>query len=418
MLDKLNTPYISIIPNTVGAFYTLLTCGATPGVANKKAFDDVLATRPYMDINRMSVEYTVPFNELILIRNPITANSESNQELYIVTVHKQDELPFALCLHASNHDAAIMFAHSWTKTHYGTIFIDSVLLFNRDTLTLDEPNMGIACFEKRRANNPFAISPSDEFSFNIRRLKGMLIDYNVDVERASLANTNLYELVALMVPAFQRNNDKWSDDRQRLFIENVLAGFRTDIFLYGIAKGSPFNTSERTFILDGWQRISALVRFLMGELTVYGGHTFKQLDAAKAIHNLVMGIKLFTFPDHKSACRFYIDMNRGITHSEADIVRAERYLTEDVAVNLPLPGSITFGDYIIEMDDLHAFGDEEMNLLQNAGVWNGTGGDWREFYRLFTVFIQVARARSQKGSQERVFLSSGFSWPNMEVIVD
>jgi hypothetical protein len=332
-------------------------------------------------------------------------------------MHKQDDHPFTVALYALNHDTAIMSARRWSESFKETAFIDSVLLLNKEMLTLSEPNLGIQCFEKRRANNPFSTSPIDEFSFNIRRLKSTLINYSVDVERASNANTNLYELVALMVPAFQRDNDKWSDERQRLFIENVLAGFRTDVFLYGIAKGAPFNLPERTFILDGWQRISALVRFLMGDLTVYGGHTFKQLNAAKAINNLVMGIKIFTFADHKSACRFYIDMNRGITHSEADIVRAERYLDNGFTPP-PMPGNIKFGNYVIELDDLHAFGDDEMNMLQSAGVWNGTGGDWREFYRTFSTFIQVASYRSRKGNKNSVSLNSGSTWPNMEVILD
>lgn len=137
-----------------------------------------------------------------------------------------------------------------------------------------------------------------------------------------LNEANFGDLVVReMVPAFQRDNDKWALDRQISFVENVILGLKPTIQLYALES---VNSYQQCLILDGLQRTTAIKSFISGYFTVFDGLTFQ--DCINNHINPLIRLEIFKFKTHQEACQFYIDINKGITHSDADIQRAVDFI--------------------------------------------------------------------------------------------
>lgn len=140
-----------------------------------------------------------------------------------------------------------------------------------------------------------------------------------------------------IIPNFQRDNNKWNENMQISFIENVLKGYKTKIQLYRITN----REDEGEFVLDGQQRLNALNRFLQSEIRVFKeldeqgiGFTYDEIatwDSLKVLRRSIdrcdnLIIERFEFDTLEEVILFYIDMNEGITHSNEDILKAKLYL--------------------------------------------------------------------------------------------
>lgn len=131
------------------------------------------------------------------------------------------------------------------------------------------------------------------------------------------------------IPPFQRENDKWSEDMQVKFMENVIKGLTTTLMLYEVVpnNGMPLMCSCK--ILDGLQRLTALYRFTQGAFKAFG-YTHDELFMNKTYRLALKTVKIqvYTFSSEIEAVRFYIEMNENITHSVQDIARAKTYLAK------------------------------------------------------------------------------------------
>lgn len=125
------------------------------------------------------------------------------------------------------------------------------------------------------------------------------------------------------VPSFQRDNDKWSELMQIKFIENVLKGYKSTIMLYEIVPAGDTPTLVNCLILDGLQRITALYRFINGEIKAFN-KSYGELVAGKVLSSTrrVLEMKIYSFASEREAINFYIEMNENITHSPMDIAKA------------------------------------------------------------------------------------------------
>lgn len=133
---------------------------------------------------------------------------------------------------------------------------------------------------------------------------------------------NSYDLFDTAIPVFQRDNDKWDLQRKINFVENVVMGFKPVIQLYTTKELHDKQSYSRCWILDGLQRTTALTDFIDGKFKIFGGQvTLQDLIDAKAMRS-VIGVQIFTFASHVEAAEFYVQINKGITHSDEDIQRA------------------------------------------------------------------------------------------------
>lgn len=129
------------------------------------------------------------------------------------------------------------------------------------------------------------------------------------------------------VPPFQRDNDKWSEDMQVKFVENILKGFKTTLMFYEICADIRQANRTNCMVLDGLQRLTALHGFITGKFKVFG-YTYQELTQHRVMRMNLVTIKLsdYTFSTEIEAVEFYITMNENITHSPFDIQRAKDYL--------------------------------------------------------------------------------------------
>ena len=125
------------------------------------------------------------------------------------------------------------------------------------------------------------------------------------------------------IPKFQRDNNKWTKKMKISYVENIIKGCKSQpIMLYSI--GSNLTDS---MILDGLQRTTAIYDFIVGNITVFGDYSYKELCDSKIVHiGVTIPIRVYTFNNEAEVVKFYIEMNENITHSAKDIDKAREYL--------------------------------------------------------------------------------------------
>ena len=191
-------------------------------------------------------------------------------------------------------------------------------------------------------NSPFSTSSSYEVLAPFVRIftpNGNLFCYNNAAHKAANGGEkNLHKLVALMTPKFQRCNKIWSQEMQIGFVENILSGCNSVIKLFEIKSANKLEHTEwgGCGIIDGLQRTTALAAFQMGEFKVFGDLSYADLinDDGKLPFCKVF-VSIYEFHTVKEAVTFYIQMNKGITHSESDLITAYEHLdglSDDAAV--------------------------------------------------------------------------------------
>lgn len=177
----------------------------------------------------------------------------------------------------------------------------------------------------------------------------------------SLGSQYLFECG--FVPKFQRDNTKWTDEMKSGFIENLLRGARTDVVLYSAEQTKSGRANSR--ILDGLQRLSAICDFVSGKILAFG-YSCQELQEALIVNwSTTFGLSIYNFKSHADAAVYYIQMNRGITHSPEDILRAVTYFEQNLAQECLSPQS-----YSLPMD---SFRQHVVDIHGDSVVWEDCG---------------------------------------------
>lgn len=174
-----------------------------------------------------------------------------------------------------------------------------------------------------RERSPFN-RPSHAVTVGIKNFHQKLWDYIAPQERDE-EYVDVETVLKNGVPEFQRDNDKWSLAMQVKYVENVMMGFRDEIYLL-----SYNNTHTDCRILDGLQRTTALLDFQAGKFKIFGDIGYEDVNnnIAMSMTSYTTTLRLFQFNDEIEAVEFYIEMNENITHSEEDIAKAKAYLAK------------------------------------------------------------------------------------------
>lgn len=176
---------------------------------------------------------------------------------------------------------------------------------------------------KMREKSPFN-RPSHAVTVGIKNFHQKLWDYIAPQERDE-EDVDVETVLKNGVPEFQRDNDKWSLAMQVKYVENVMMGFRDEIYLL-----SYNSTHTDCRILDGLQRTTALLDFQAGKFKIFGDIGYEDVNnnIAMSMTSYTTTLRLFQFNDEIEAVEFYIEMNENITHSEEDIAKAKAYLAK------------------------------------------------------------------------------------------
>jgi hypothetical protein len=133
-----------------------------------------------------------------------------------------------------------------------------------------------------------------------------------------------------MCPDFQRGH-VWTEQQQIAFVEFLLQGGKS-------GKDIMFNhpgwmkSFEGDFVLvDGLQRLTAVLRFLKDEISVFGGVKCSEFED-KLPSSISLCFHINDLPTKAAVLKWYLEMNSGGTpHSEEEIARVQNMLKSEIS---------------------------------------------------------------------------------------
>lgn len=134
----------------------------------------------------------------------------------------------------------------------------------------------------------------------------------------------------ILNPDFQRGH-VWSQEKQVAFIENALRGAAPSVLIFNNPNWNGISSSarrgdldpEQIVCVDGLQRLTAVRRFMAGEITVFGGLRADDLKGTFADPGrLHLSVEMLDIADRAQLLTFYIDINAGgVVHTTAELDR-------------------------------------------------------------------------------------------------
>lgn len=152
-------------------------------------------------------------------------------------------------------------------------------------------------------------------------------NYHCDVGIQYLAEHVLHYIETYgldMNPPFQRSH-VWNDAQRVAYMEHILAGGMSGRDIY--VNHTQWHTLERggqCVLVDGKQRLDALLKFVGGELTVFGGYRYDQINNIRS-HVSSIRWHVNELPTMDEVIEWYLAINaRGTPHTyeELDLARA------------------------------------------------------------------------------------------------
>ena len=137
-----------------------------------------------------------------------------------------------------------------------------------------------------------------------------------------------------MNPDFQRGN-VWTREQKIAYVEFFLKGGKTARTIYfncpAFGRLDPKTDIPDMVLVDGLQRLTAMLDFLDNKLPIFGDNYFKDFEDSP---RMVGNDFLFNVNDlqyRRDVLKWYIDMNSGGTvHSTEEIQRVQSLLDEEI----------------------------------------------------------------------------------------
>jgi len=121
-----------------------------------------------------------------------------------------------------------------------------------------------------------------------------------------------------MDPPFQRAH-VWTKQQQIAFVEFVLAGGVGSNTIRWNCAGWMGSFKGPFVLVDGKQRLTAVLRFLRNEIGVFGGHYLREYDKLRCVqHDFVMMIN--SLDTTKEVLEWYLQINAGgVIHTDEEL---------------------------------------------------------------------------------------------------
>lgn len=130
-------------------------------------------------------------------------------------------------------------------------------------------------------------------------------------------------------PDFQRGH-VWTTDQQIAFVEFILRGGKTGAFQFNHPNW--MNSFKGEFVVvDGLQRLTALLKFLDNKLPVFNGNCLNDFDDPKLLlRKFDIYIRINDLKTRKEVLKWYLELNDGGTpHTDAEISRVKEMLKSE-----------------------------------------------------------------------------------------
>jgi len=149
--------------------------------------------------------------------------------------------------------------------------------------------------------------------------------YNVDISWRYLAQnvaTHVLEYGLNMEPDFQRGY-VWRPEQKVKYVEYILQGGQSGKDLWFNCPGWQSASETEDYVLvDGKQRLDAVLGFLNNEFTVFGGNHYRDYTDRLDIIRTSFHWHVNTLATRDMCLQWYCDLNRGGTvHSDDEINR-------------------------------------------------------------------------------------------------
>lgn len=143
---------------------------------------------------------------------------------------------------------------------------------------------------------------------------------------------NIHEYNLKLNPDFQRGH-VWTEEQQIAWLEFFLKGGKTGRVLYfnypswqgDLVKEGDY---DDFVCVDGLQRITAIRRFMDGEIPVFDSYIYEYEDRMPIIGNSIR-VNVNNLKTKKEVLQWYVDMNAGGTpHTNEEIARVRDMIKE------------------------------------------------------------------------------------------
>lgn len=140
-------------------------------------------------------------------------------------------------------------------------------------------------------------------------------------------------------PDFQRGH-VWNDEQAIRFVEYMLRGGKGATTIYWNHAGyqrtpEPHSDlGDSLLLVDGLQRLTAVRRFIAGEIPVFGHYVSEYEDPRRVFGgggpHLIFNIN--NLQTRAEVLQWYLDLNAGgVVHSPEEILRVRRLLADELA---------------------------------------------------------------------------------------
>lgn len=157
------------------------------------------------------------------------------------------------------------------------------------------------------------------------------IDWNYLNEWIKKEQSTIENIAVLNLnPDFQRGH-VWTVEQQRRYVEFVLRGGKSSKTLYFNCTGWNDDYRGPYELIDGKQRLTAVLKFLNNELTIFIGNYFKDFTDKLRLLQATFVIEINDLATRAEVLQWYLDLNTGgVVHSKKEIDKVKELLETEL----------------------------------------------------------------------------------------
>ena len=140
------------------------------------------------------------------------------------------------------------------------------------------------------------------------------------------------DLEAMMNPDFQRGH-VWTREQQIGFVEFMLRGGESGQNIYWNCPGWMGDFRGPMQLVDGLQRITAILAFLHNEIPAFG-HLLNEYEEDWFLRGLYLTFQVGNLPTKAEVPQWYLDLNSGVAHTDQELTRVRQMLADKLGNEL------------------------------------------------------------------------------------
>jgi len=128
-------------------------------------------------------------------------------------------------------------------------------------------------------------------------------------------------------PDYQRPHE-WTSLEQQRYVEYRLQGGITGRDIWFNCRGFRGDGDGQMELVDGKQRLNAVLLFMSNQLSIFKGHYFRDFtDHLKGDMDFIIHIN--ELKTRKEVMQWYVDLNSGTPHSQFELNRVKEMILND-----------------------------------------------------------------------------------------